>query len=340
MRLPSLSDFLRVSLVMVFAITLSACSEVQFLAAGYKHYNTPQTQGNFKVGRPYDVAGTTYRPRESYSLDETGIASWYGPGFHNKKTANGEKFSENELTAAHRTLQLPALVRVTNLENGRSVVLRVNDRGPFAKNRIIDVSKKAAELLEFKHKGTARVRVQVLADESRQMAEAAKQGKDTRGMEIALNKQPPSGELAPPPDMPPGSYQTASLEPVQAEVLNAPSASASTVYTPSGIQGHTSASGTFYPDPVVKQFPVSPTSLYVQAGSFGNHDNAIRVSQTLSGLGPVRVNPVQIHGQQYFRVQVGPIESTTAADSALSQVMNRGYPDARIVVDSGGGGGH
>lgn len=91
---------------------------------------------------------------------------------HGKSTANGEEFSTDELTAAHRTLQLPSLVRVTDLENGRSVILRVNDRGPFAKGRIIDVSKKAADLLAFRNRGTARVRVQVLA-ESRQMAAAA-----------------------------------------------------------------------------------------------------------------------------------------------------------------------
>lgn len=318
---------------------LSACTEIQFLSAQWKEYNGPpgQSAGLFKVGKPYSVQGTVYRPSETYSLDETGIASWYGPGFHAKKTANGERFDENELTAAHRTLQLPSLVRVTNLENGKSLVVRVNDRGPFSRGRIIDVSKRAADLLGFKNKGTARVRVQVLAEESRQMADAAKAGRDTRGMELALNQQVPTGDntrqsagmMAPPPV---SGYQTAS---VTSEPLSPVSSSGSSrVYSPSGVQGHVARSGHFYPDPVVKQFPVVPTALYVQVGSFGNHDNAIRASQTLYGLGPVRIMPVSVNGRSFFRVQVGPLQSVQSADSLLSQVVNRGYPEAHITVDN------
>lgn len=334
-------NILRLVLVATFAIGLSACTEMQFMAAGYKEYNAPSgSKGDFKVGRPYQVQGTTYRPTESYSLDETGISSWYGPGFHGGRTANGEKFDANELTAAHRTLQLPCLVRVTNLENGRSLIVRVNDRGPFARGRIIDVSKRAADLLGFLGKGTAKVRVQVLAEESRQMAEAAKQGKDTRGMEVALNNAPPPLETVPAPQpvvqqaSADGTFQTAGLDPVQVETLSAPTPTESTVYSPSGVQGHTTSTGKFYPDPVVKQFPVTPTSIYVQAGSFGNHENAIRVSSALQGLGNVRINPVVVNGQQYFRVQVGPINAVDTADGVLSRVINKGYPEARIMVDS------
>src|SRR5262245_60445932 len=117
-------------------LMLCACAETQFAAHVAK--NVPegaqarqkQQQGNFKVGNPYKVDGQWNTPKETYKFTETGIASWYGPGFHGKRTANGEKFDSNELTAAHRTLQLPSLVRVTNLENGRSFVVRVNDRGP------------------------------------------------------------------------------------------------------------------------------------------------------------------------------------------------------------------
>ena len=100
------------------------------------------------------------------------MASWYGPDFHNGVTANGEIYDMHLMTAAHRTLPLPSIVRVTNLENGRSVVLRVNDRGPFVNNRIIDVSKLAAERLGFYEKGTTRVRVDILADESKELKEA------------------------------------------------------------------------------------------------------------------------------------------------------------------------
>lgn len=143
--------------------------------------------GKFRVGKAYDIKGKTYYPQESYTKEQTGIASWYGPGFHGNKTANGERFDQNALTAAHPTLQMPSLVRVTNLENGRTLVVRVNDRGPFHSNRIMDLSKGAAKELGIIATGTANVRIQVLGPESRALAAAAKQGISTRGAEIAMN---------------------------------------------------------------------------------------------------------------------------------------------------------
>ena len=108
----------------IFALTLSACSETQYAAHLAKEViNTSDSQGSFKVGKPYRIAGKIYHPRESYRLVETGVASWYGPQFHGKKTANGEIFNKYDLTAAHRTLQLPSIIRVTNLDNGRSAIL-------------------------------------------------------------------------------------------------------------------------------------------------------------------------------------------------------------------------
>ncbi|MBV9570656.1 MAG: septal ring lytic transglycosylase RlpA family protein [Alphaproteobacteria bacterium] len=116
----------------------------------------------YKVGIPYQIGDTWYYPQEQPDYDETGVASWYGPTFYGKPTASGEIYDGEALTAAHRTLPMPVRVRVINLENGKSLVLRVNDRGPFAQGRIIDVSKHAAEILGFYAKGTARVRVTYL----------------------------------------------------------------------------------------------------------------------------------------------------------------------------------
>lgn len=112
-----------------------------------------------KIGAPYKVNGMWYIPASQNEYDEIGEASWYGSKFHGKKTANGEIFDMNEISIAHPTLPIPCLVEVTNLENGLSIIARVNDRGPFANDRLIDVSMKAAELLGFKSKGTAKVRV-------------------------------------------------------------------------------------------------------------------------------------------------------------------------------------
>jgi len=123
------------------------------------NWSVPKGGGHYMVGRPYRVAGKTYIPRDNPRYSKVGLASWYGSAFHGRLTANGEVYDVNGLTAAHPTLPLPSYVRVTNLENGRSLVVRVNDRGPFAHDRLIDVSARAATLLGFRQEGTAKVRV-------------------------------------------------------------------------------------------------------------------------------------------------------------------------------------
>ncbi len=119
----------------------------------------PEGGGRYQVGKPYQVAGEWYEPKEDPGYDREGVASWYGAAFHGRLTANGEVFDSADLSAAHPTLPLPSYVRVTNLENDRSVIVRVNDRGPFAKDRLIDVSERTAQLLDFRHDGMTRVRV-------------------------------------------------------------------------------------------------------------------------------------------------------------------------------------
>ena len=126
-------------------------------------------KGNYKVGNEYEIFGVKYQPQKYEEYEEVGTSSWYGDAFHGKKTANGEIYHKGDMTAAHPTLPLPSMVKITNLENGKSVKLRVNDRGPFAKNRIIDVSQTAAEMLGYKDKGTATVKLEFLVDETEAM---------------------------------------------------------------------------------------------------------------------------------------------------------------------------
>ena len=130
-------------------------------------FSCSSSAGHYKVGIPYWINGRRYVPSSSLEYNQTGIASWYGPGFHGRLTANGEIFDENQLTAAHPTLSLPSVAEVTNLNNGETIIVRINDRGPFADRRIIDLSRKAAENLDFIRSGTTRVQVRVLSDESR-----------------------------------------------------------------------------------------------------------------------------------------------------------------------------
>lgn len=150
----------------------------------------PKGGGTYRVGKPYTVAGRVYVPEENLDYRAEGLASWYGDDFHGRLTANGEVFDMASLSAAHPTLPMPCYARVTNLGNGKSLVVRVNDRGPYHGNRLIDVSNRAAELLEFKGNGIARVRVEYVG-------RAPLEGSDDRQLVATLR----TGEPAPSPSM-------------------------------------------------------------------------------------------------------------------------------------------
>jgi rare lipoprotein A len=150
----------------------------------------PKGGGTYRIGKPYMVAGRVYVPEEDPTYREDGLASWYGDDFHGRLTANGEVFDMDSLTAAHPTLPMPCYARVTNLSNGKSLIVRVNDRGPYHGNRLIDVSNKAAELLEFKNNGVARVRVEYVA-------RAPLEGSDDRQLMATLR----TGTPAPSPSL-------------------------------------------------------------------------------------------------------------------------------------------
>ncbi len=124
--------------------------------------DVPKGGGYSKVGKPYVIAGEVYTPKDFKKYAAVGMASWYGTGFHGRKTANGEVFDTDSVTAAHPTLPMPSYIRVTNTANGRSIVARVNDRGPFHSKRLIDVSEQVAEALSFKRQGTAKVKVEYI----------------------------------------------------------------------------------------------------------------------------------------------------------------------------------
>lgn len=148
--------------------------------------DAPKGGGRYQVGKPYQVAGRTYVPREKpVGYTASGNASWYGVAFHGRKTANGEVYDRNSISAAHPTMPLPSYARVTNLTNNHSIVVRVNDRGPYHGNRVMDVSERTAHLLQFKHIGTARVKIDYLGP-------AALAGSDDTKLVASLNTRGPA----------------------------------------------------------------------------------------------------------------------------------------------------
>ncbi|HLO78437.1 MAG TPA: septal ring lytic transglycosylase RlpA family protein [Magnetospirillum sp.] len=315
----------RVAALLLSTALLSGCAEANLFGHIAKKANTGEEAPSvassaaptYKVGKPYQVGGVWYYPREDFDYDETGIASWYGPDFHAKMTANGETFDQNAVTAAHKTLPMPSVARVTNLENGRSIVVRVNDRGPFVNGRIIDLSRRAAQLLGFEGSGTAKVRVQVLSDESRVLAGKLK--RDGNEPQVAAApRESVTAESLPPP----GSREQA--KPILASAKPGPAERS--VAAADRVERELAAQE-------VQTIPTRSTGIFVQAGSFSRHDNALRLQARLSGVGSPQIQSASVKGQTVYRVRFGPLNTVEDADRLLESVIAAGQQDARVIVD-------
>jgi rare lipoprotein A len=308
----------RIGVIVAAAALAAACASTPPPGGG--GVRLPPNAGVYKVGNPYQIDGTWYYPHEQPDYDETGIASWYGPTFYGHRTANGEMYDGTELTAAHRTLPMPVNVRVTNLDNGRSIVVRVNDRGPYAKGRIIDLSEAAARELDVIRSGTARVRVTYVGRA------------DTASGAPPPPETPPEIVAAVPP-APTTKVDTSALNvvpgatvapPVQVASLPQPSAAFSVPPPPPDTQ----VTGE------VKKVPVpAVTHLYVQVGAFSSEANAMRLQAQFSGAGNLEVSPITRNGKPLFRVRSGPYDNVADADAALARLSGLGSNDAQIVVD-------
>ena len=311
-------------LCIMVGVVLVGCAETQLAVHSAKRLMGPsdkEVNTTYKIGKPYQIFGVWYYPQENFKYDESGIASWYGKKFHGRKTGNGEIYDMNALTAAHRTLPMPSYVRVTNLKNGRSLILRINDRGPYARGRIIDISRRGAQLLDFQRQGTARVRVEILADQSR-----ALKAQITNHTELAKIGSPITVDR-----LPKAKVQAQTLSPVGGgSVSPAPAPQSVQQASPNPV------SVALAEQPVitekVEQVLAVQTDIFVQAGAFSRFDNANRVRAQLSPLGPVKLSQVLIKGRDLYRVRIGPMESVRSADQMLTSVAKAGYPDARIVV--------
>ena len=312
-------------------LALAGCAEQQAARPPAQ-----QTVPGYKVGKPYAIDGVWYYPAVDYNYAETGIASWYGSDFHGLATANGETYDMNALTAAHRTLPMPSMVRVTNLENGRQIALRVNDRGPFVNNRILDVSRRAAQLLGFETQGTARVRVEIMELESRQLAMLA-------GATVPAAQQTAAGGES---DAPASPHVTAApAGTVTEETLAPPSGTTAApakqpVSQPAPQPAVAVTSVTVavpaagpQPDGKVTLVAVHRTAMFIQAGAFTNLTNATRLKTTLMSFGQAQVVPAYVGTQKFFRVRLGPIASLAEADVTLAKVVASGHPEARLIVD-------
>ena len=272
----------------------------------------------YKIGNPYEIKNIWYYPKRDLSYEETGIASWYGDKFHGKLTANGEIFNKNNISAAHKTLPMPSMVRVTNLDNGNVLNVRINDRGPYIHGRIIDLSEKAADLLGFKDVGIARVKVNILVEKSLWLERSAKDGKF------------------------PGAENSDNLK-VELPKINSvsrPKVSIVNTVMNDGVQDLDMKEETSFTQILassrqgnLRKVKPKETNIWVQVGAFASTENAKNVITKIAHIYDTNISSVEFKGRILQRVRLGPTQQVGKADEILEKVFKLGFKGSKIVVE-------
>ena len=271
---------------------------------------SPKPAPRYELGRPYQVRGFWFYPSENYTLDDTGLASVYGSG-HAPLTANGEVFDPSIAAAGHPTVQLPAIARLTNLENGRSVLVRINDRGTGNPGRLVDVTRRTASLLAMRDGAATRVRVQILPEESHTAADSLP-GRPQLSMTTAPRGAVTDTALAPPPG-------------VRSETGRAVSATGTTAENATPV-----AIGRL-PETVTQE-QANPRRLWVRLDTFEEYQYASVQRARMSYLGATILETYD--GKTHrFTTRVGPLDNVRQAEDTQADAFARGIPDARIVVE-------
>ena len=301
-------------------LALAGCSEMELALHVVKKLSfetqeetepLPQSARDegYKLGEPYQIEHVWYFPSYDSKYDRTGIASWYGHPFHGRATANGEQYDMNDVTAAHPTLPLPSRVRVTNLENGRQLVVRVNDRGPFIDGRLIDVSRRAAQLLGFYRQGLAEVRVEYLGLDH--VDPDVPWPVESPRVLLANNGTPATAAQ---PRQPVASGAAEALPPVKpVRVADA---------RPTRAENNGTATGG----------GPSRGRLLVEAAVLEERDDAHRLGAIVGSLGSVVVEPERRGGRVVYAVRIGPVDSNDEAATILAQLNRAGLTDSHIIA--------
>ena len=262
----------------------------------------------YKIGSPYKIDNLTYYPKKDLNYNETGIASWYGPKFHGKLTANGEIFNQYEMTAAHKTLPMPSAVQVKNLENGLSIVVRINDRGPFVNNRIIDLSTEAAKRLKLYKKGTGPVRVKLLRSESIFLEKLAKKGEFPEIDKIEKATKPPI------------------KKPVSTKVQIV------------NINNKNENNDNPQVDLLKKKLKVldfnnKKYKIWIQIAAFTNIKSAKILYDKFKYINKINVHKKFVKGKEFFRVRVGPFIKIENAEDIYNFLIKKGMQGTKIIVE-------
>ena len=302
--------FKKIFLLIFLLNILQACtSSVEVAATLGKKFLIPKDSKKskptpiYKIGNKYEVNGKFYYPKKDLFYSKSGIASWYGPKFHGKLTANGEIYNQNALTAAHKTLPLPSSVKVTNLENNKSVTLRINDRGPFVNDRIIDLSSKAADLLGLKKNGTGLVRVTILQEQTIALEKLAKKGFF------------PEIKDLPKPDTPNVTIPKKTIVKVEGISKN-----------------YVKKINNKKINYDLKNLK-SNYKIFIKLGVFTTLKSAKSMKKKLSYITKVKIYKNINDKKTYFHVKAGPYIIVNKVDKILSLLSSRGMQGAKIIIE-------
>ncbi|HWJ88613.1 MAG TPA: septal ring lytic transglycosylase RlpA family protein [Pelagibacterium sp.] len=282
--------------------------------------NVPKGGGRYQVGQPYTVAGRTFVPREQPNLDVTGQASWYGPAFHGRMTANGEVFDQYHLSGAHPTLPLPSYVRVTNVSNGASTIVRINDRGPFSHDRVIDLSRRTAEVLGFIDQGKTDVRVQYVGP-------APLNGDDGRFLTASINQLTPY-EIQNNSRMAYQEMQVAQAAPVPTAApvpVARPETAAAAVANVAPVPQNIPFQVLLYADPALDSLPEpSGTPIRMALGTFDDEARSQEIATQLAMLGAIDVNTIARGEQVVTHLMLTHLREGVTENDALDMASSLG----------------
>ncbi|MBL6077617.1 SPOR domain-containing protein [Belnapia sp. T18] len=295
----------------------AAALALVLLAAGCdRQAPPPASTGRYMLGEPYALGGVWSYPREDFGLEESGIATVLPRGRPGQRTVNGEAYDPDRLVGAHRTLQLPVILSVWNLENGREIRIRVNDRGPAQPGRVVGLSPRAAQLLGIAAGGAAQVRIRVETGPSQALAGALPSLDRPALTLVAAPRAAVEREALPPL---PGAREAA-VRPALAQTAARPLAEARPEIPPDPL-----------PEAITSR-PAQPGRLVVEAGSFFRRDLAQRQAARIPGVRP-RVEPFGAGRLPQYRVVAGPFPDIATADRAIGAVLRAGLPEARLLVE-------
>ncbi len=290
-----------------FLILIQGCtSSIEVAANLGKKYLIPKEEKKriqkpiYKIGKKYNVGGKYYYPKKDLNYNKTGIASWYGPKFHGKLTANGEIYNQYALTAAHKTLPLPSAVKVTNLKNNKSIVLRINDRGPFVNDRIIDLSSKAADILDLKKEGTGLVRVQILKEKSLYLEKLAKQGSFPEINDLKETELPNVTI----PNKVAVKIKDTKNKKIITKKIN---------YNLKNLN---------------KEYKI-----YIKLASFSSKKNAEIMKKKISYIDKVKIYKTYKLNKTLYQVKAGPFLSVEKVDQLHSLLLQKGMQGAKIIIE-------